>query len=428
VRTDARTALPNRLGFQDSIDLEFARMNRSGEGFALICVDLDNFKLINDKLGHAAGDELLVQAARRMSACVRPNDLVARIGGDEFVILITSIHSKEEAIAAARRVSACFEAAFYLDEQAVYSAACLGLAVAPQDGTDPRALLRNADIALYRAKQHGGTLCLFEARHDAQERETRALEADLRRALALRQFALVFQPILDIGSGEIVRCEALLRWIHPTRGHVDLSVFIPLAEKAGLIEDIGLWAFENACKMAARLPARLRMAINVSPMQLRAPHFFVKAMDYASAFGVSSTRLEIEITESVLLADDETTDKAIRRFSQAGIGISLDDFGAGYSSLSYLRRLPLNRIKIDRMFMRDVLIQPDCAAIVIAVIRMAADLPKSIVAEGVEDEAQLEWLRHAGCSEAQGYLISAPRPEQELIEIIENWKASRLAA
>lgn len=428
VRTDALTSLPNRLWFQEAVDIEFARIARSRKNFALMYVDLDDFKLVNDRWGHAAGDDLLIQVARRMRACLRPTDLVARLGGDEFAVLASTISSAEDAHVIARRLTECFQEPFLVDSTELFCRASLGVAIAPKDGDNPHTLLRNADIALYRAKQNGGLFCLFDPRHEAVAREERALEFDLRRALQLRQFRLAFQPLLNIESNEINGCEALLRWIHPTRGMVEPSVFIPLAERTGFIHDIGLWVIEQACQAAADFPGNVRIAVNVSAVQLRDSKFAEKLLTRLRATGVSASQLEIEITESALLSEDPVTDSSIRKLAGAGVAISLDDFGTGYCSLSYLRKLPIHKIKIDRSFTKDVLKHADCAAIVRGVIRMATDLNIISVGEGVEEVAQLEWLRENGCSQAQGYLLSKPLFEAEFKDFIGVWTPEHLAA
>jgi diguanylate cyclase (GGDEF)-like protein len=412
-QTDPLTRLRNRLGFEEALERELARIERGGDGFALLCVDLNNFKLVNDQLGHAAGDALLVEVAQRMRASSRKSDFIARIGGDEFVILVSDVERETEAMAAARRFFACFETPFVIDGHSLFSAASFGVAIAPLDGRTQRALMRSADIALYQAKRRGEIISLFDSHHDDLDRETRVLEADLRRALPLGQLSLELQPVLNIRRNEIVGCEALLRWRHAVRGDIDPGAFIPLAEKTGLIDEIGMWVVDNVCEIATRLPERLRIAFNVSPVQLRDPAFAENVLDRIQKTGVSPGRVEIEITESTLLANNEQTDNAIRRLSNAGIAIALDDFGMGYSSLTYLRKLPLQKIKIDRAFTHDVIDQPDCTGIVQCVIQMGRLLDKTIVAEGVENEAQLEWLRIHGCTEAQGYFIAAPMSEAD---------------
>ncbi len=427
-RTDALTSLPNRVWFQETVDTEFSRVSRENKFFALICVDLDDFKLVNDRLGHAAGDALLVQVAQRMKSVVRPTDLVARLGGDEFAIVVTSLRVPDDAIGVARRLTQCFEAPFSLGSEEIFCGASLGVAIAPRDGDHPHTLSRNADIALYRAKQNGGLFCVFEPRHDAVAREERALEHDLRRALQLDQFSLAFQPMLEICSGDIKGCEALLRWTHPTRGPTPPTIFIPIAERSGLIHDLGLWVIEEACRAAARFPQHIRIAVNVSAVQLRDPKFAERALRILATAGVSPSRLGMEITETALLSDDQATDCSIRKLASSGVEISLDDFGTGYSSLSYLRKLPLHKIKIDRSFVKDVPTQRDCEAITRGLIRMAADLGIRCVAEGVENVQQLECLRWNGCHEAQGYFIGKPINAEDFESFLARWNPRNIAA
>jgi diguanylate cyclase len=426
VRTDEMTSLPNRLWFHESVDTEFSRLSSDNEYFALIYVDLDDFKLVNDRLGHAGGDELLVEVAKRMKAAVRPSDLVARLGGDEFAVVATSITDADHAIAIAKRLTQCFETPFSIGSEGVYCGASLGVALAPRDGDNPHSLLRNADTALYRAKQNGGLFCVFEPRHESVAREERALERDLRRALLNNQFTLVFQPLLQFGANEIKGCEALVRWVHPTRGQVPPSIFIPIAERTGFIHDLGLWILEEACRAAAQFPEGIRVAVNVSAVQLRDPKFAERALSALSKAGLS--RIGVEITETALLSDDQATDSSLRKLASAGVEISLDDFGTGYSSLSYLRKLPLHKIKIDRSFVTDLLKQSDCEAITRGVIKMAADLGISCVGEGVEHIEQLEWLRRNGCYEAQGYLISRPLSPPDFANFLASWNPQRFVA
>lgn len=428
VRRDSLTSLPNASWFNDAVQREFKHIARSGEGFALLYVDLDDFKRVNDRYGHFAGDELLVRAGERLRKRLRPSDFLARLGCDEFAILAKHMKGEEDAVEIARGVLECFEQPFKIDAGEVTCTASIGVAVAPRDGDNPHSLLRHGDIALYRAKQRGGLFCVFDPLHEANAREERALELDLRRALQSGQFELVYQPFLDIATGEISGCEALLRWVHPTRGRVSPALFIPIAERTGFIHSLGLWVIETACRAAVGLPAHIRVAVNVSAVQLRAPNFGQQVLDLLARAGLPPKRLEIEITETALLSDDQTTDSSLRKLAAAGVGISLDDFGVGYSSLSYLRKLPLDTVKIDQSFVRDVLEHPDCAAIVRGLISMAADLGIKTVGEGVEEASQLEWLRRNGCVVAQGFLISAPLSEAEFVRFSSDWRPEKIAA
>ncbi len=425
---DALTGLPNRRAFQAAAEKKFQRIAISGERFFLVSADLDNFKEINDRLGHLAGDGLLVSVAKRMREAVGPADFIARLGGDEFVILGTSAPDEAGAIALGRRILGCFQEPFILEGHETIVSASLGIASAPQDGGDLRTLQRNTDIALYNAKKSCGTLSLFEPRHNIEAREAHNFQLDLRRAVQSNDFSLAFQPVLNLGDGSIVGCEALARWLHPTRSHVSPSLFIPAAERLGLINDLGLWVAENACRAAALFPLGMRVAINVSPLQLRDPEFPEKLLSCAAEAGIPAHAIEIEITESALLSDDQTSQSAILMLSRAGIKISLDDFGTGYSSLTYLRKIPLERIKIDQTFIADVLTDKSCAAIVTGILDLARNLDIKIVAEGVESLDQLRWLRAKGCSEVQGYFVSKPLREAEFLTFLDKWRPLRVAA
>ncbi len=463
-RTDALTGLPNRLAFSDAIERELARARRYGGGFMLLCVDIDNFKTINDRYGHPAGDELLMEAARRMRASLRASDLVARLGGDEFAIIATDVPGPEAARAIARRVVSCFAEPFQLEGQAVQGAASVGGAVAPIDGADQRTLFKSADVALYQAKQCGGWR-LFEpvddmgtldhaafgrTRPNADEvidsqglerascekpvpafspraLDAPLLEQDLRRALSQGQFSLAFQPIVNLATGAISGFEALLRWRHPTRGDIPPGAFLPLAEECGLIHDIGLWVLEAACAPAARFSDQLRLCVNVSPVQLSRPDFAARALEAVARGKISPCRLEIEITEKAMLADDPVCAEQVRAMSRAGVTISLDDFGSGYASLAQFGKLPLDRVKIDGPLAREAPIRKDCAAIVSGVVRMAKGFHIGVVAEGVETQEQLAWLRGIGADEAQGYLIAAPMPLDRLEPFILGWRLETLA-
>jgi diguanylate cyclase (GGDEF)-like protein len=386
-RTDRLTSLPNRLAFDEAVEKAFARVERSGESFALLYTDLDDFKLVNDRFGHLAGDELLSRVAERIRERLGPSEFLARLGCDEFAILAPDIKDEEAAALLARKVSACFEAPFRIYAGEVYCAASVGAA-----------------------------------------RDERRLELDLRRAIQGEQFTLMFQPFLDIQTGHVVGCEALLRWSHPTRGAVSPDVFIPIAERSGFIHPLGLWVVESACRAAANLPSSLRVAINVSAVQLRDPNFAEAVLTRVANAGVAPSRLEIEITETALLSEDRTSEASVRKLFRAGMTVSLDDFGTGYSSLNYLRKFPLEKVKIDRSFVQDVLQQPVCAAIVRGLIAMTADLDITTIGEGVEDAAQLEWLRSNGCHQAQGHLIGKPMPEAEFKEFVSAWRPETVAA
>lgn len=424
-RTDALTGLPNRLAFTDAIERELARAARYGGDFMLLLVDIDNFKTINDRYGHPAGDELLAQAARRMRAALRASDLVARLGGDEFAVIVTEVGSQEAACAVARRIVSCFDEPFMLEGHAVQGAASVGGALSPRDGGDQRALFKSADVALYRAKQQGGWR-LFERMDDLEPVETPLSEPQLRLALFHGQLSLVYQPILNVTTGEIAGFEALLRWSHPTRGQIPPAIFIPLAEETGLIHEIGLFVVESACAAAARLSDRFRICVNVSTIQLSRPDFAERLLEAAARAQLPPGRLEIEIAEKAMLRDDLAAEEEVRKISRAGVSVSLDDFGSGYASLSHFCKLPLNRVKIDGPLVREAPARRECAAIVTGVARMARGFRMIVVAEGVETQEQFEWLRENGVGEAQGYLIAAPMPFDRLEAFIAAWSPAYL--
>ncbi|QGM97650.1 putative bifunctional diguanylate cyclase/phosphodiesterase [Methylocystis parvus] len=420
-RTDALTKLPNRLAFTDAMERELARLHRYGGGFMLLCVDIDNFKTINDRHGHPAGDQLLAQAARRMRTALRASDLVARLGGDEFAIIATEVQTREAARAVANRIVGCFDAPFQLEGRAVQGAASVGGALAPKDGADFGAIFKSADVALYQAKQSGGWR-IFEPAGEHDIADAPLAEPHLRLALANRQFALVYQPILNLVTNELDGFEALLRWSHPTRGQIPPSAFLSLAEETGLIHEIGLWVAENAAAAAARFPDRFRVCVNVSATQLRRPDFARRLLEAAARAELAPSRLEIEIGERALLAGDREMEDQVRKLSRMGVSVALDDFGSGYASLAQFGRLPLKRVKIDGPLSRDVLNRRECAAIVADAARMAAGFRFAVLAEGVETREQFEWLRDHGVVEAQGYFIAPPMPLEKLEAFVANWR------
>ncbi|WP_246088431.1 putative bifunctional diguanylate cyclase/phosphodiesterase [Phreatobacter stygius] len=419
IRRDPLTQLPNRVGFTESVETAFARLASTGEPFTLLWLDLDSFKAINDRLGHTVGDEILIQAADRLRACAGPRDALARLGGDEFAVIAAGIGGLDAGAAVARRVVEAFAKPFHVDGQEVLSTASIGVAIAPGDGSEPPHLLRSADIALYHAKSaRGGSFRFFDVSDHALARERRALQHDLGNALHRGEFRLVYQPILALSDNRIVGFEALLRWQHPTRGSVPPTAFIPVAESTGLIRSIGEWVIEEACRTAAAWPQPSRISVNVSAVQFREPAIAAQIMAAIAASGLAPERFEIEVTETVLLSDDETALEILRTLSAGGIRVALDDFGTGYSSLSYLRKLPLHRIKIDRSFVQDLKTDLQSAAIVKSVIGLATDLGIDTTAEGVETAEQLGFLRAHACGEAQGYLIGRPVDAAEAMAIL----------
>ncbi len=409
---DSLTGLANRAMLREQLEQALALGRRHGQQVAVLCLDLDRFKAVNDGYGHAAGDRLLLEIGRRLLACARDSDVVARLGGDEFVVLLTQVNGAEGAQALAQRIIDDLAQPVDLGELRQASVGCsMGIAVFPDDGDSVDGLLVNADLALYRVKDAGGNgFAFFKAEMDAEARARRALDHDLRLAMQRHELRLAYQPQADAGSGRVCGFEALLRWNHPLRGAVPPDVFIPVAEANGTIGQIGAWVLQEACAEAMRWAEPLRLAINVSPAQFEQGDFAALVEQVLDQTGLPAARLELEITEGVLIRNTERTLGLLTRIQALGVGIAMDDFGTGYSSLSTLRSFPFDRIKIDRSFVRDLTTNPGSAAIVQAVLGLARGLNLPVVAEGVEDDAQLAALRLAGCAEVQGYLIGRPLP------------------
>jgi diguanylate cyclase (GGDEF)-like protein/PAS domain S-box-containing protein len=418
-RHDALTNLPNRRLFRERLEDALRRITR-GEQVAVFCLDLDRFKEVNDSLGHPVGDELLKEVARRLSECVREGDTVARLGGDEFaIVLVGSELRVAETSALANRLSEAISAPCTIQDHQLIIGATLGISVAPDDGSDPDQLLKNADMALYRAKGDGrGSYRFFEAGMDARAQARRFLELDLRTAISRGEFEVYYQPLLDIKTNNIICFEALLRWNHPQRGLSLPSEFISLAEETGLIIPIGDWVLRTACADAARWPRDVRVAVNISPAQFKSRNLVASVSTALSAAGLAANRLELEITESVLLQDTEATLATLHKLRALGLRISMDDFGTGYSSLSYLRSFPFDKIKIDRSFVSELAVRGDSMAIVRAVTGLGRSLGISTTAEGVETSEQLALLRSEGCNEVQGYLFSPARPAAEVDKML----------
>jgi diguanylate cyclase (GGDEF)-like protein/PAS domain S-box-containing protein len=417
---DTLTGLPNRAHFQDAITRQLAMSKRDGTPLAVMCIDLDRFKNVNDTLGHWAGDLLLKQVAERILCSVRECDTVARIGGDEFVLLQTSASQPEESGSLAGRIIETLSAPFDLDGNQVTIGASIGIALAPQDSALADVLVQNADVALYRAKASGrGTFCFFEPGMDTLLRQRRELEQDIVHATASGGFELAFQPLFSGAcSDQTVGFEALLRWPHPQRGMIPPDQFIPLAEETGLIVPLGAWVLEAACREAASWPAPYRVAVNVSPRQFRGGDFPALVADVLRRTGLPAGRLEIEITETLLIKDGEATLGILRRLKQCGVRIALDDFGTGYSSLSYLQRFPFDKVKIDQSFIRTLTSSEDARAIVGAILAMSHQLRLEVTAEGVETAEQLSFLRAQRCDQIQGFLLSRPLPQEKVRDFI----------
>lgn len=406
---DALTGLANRVLFQERLGRALSEAEISGGEVAVLCLDLDSFKEVNDTLGHPAGDKLLRSVAQRLLTAVRAEDTLARLGGDEFAIIQPGLSSPEATAALGQRVLELFRKPFELDTDALRSGVSIGAALFPHDATTANDLLKAADIALYHAKTEGrGIYHRFEAEMSAALEARRGFEQDLRRALDRDEFELHYQPLIDLGSQSILGCEALIRWRHPVRGFISPADFIPIAESNGLIVDIGEWVLRTACAEAARWPAPTKIAVNLSPVQFAKPGLVEVVADALSAANLDPTRLELEITESLLLGNSELVLRALRDLKSLGIQISMDDFGTGYSSLGYLRQFPFDKIKVDRSFVSSLAASTESVAIVRAIVGLATGLGMTTLAEGVETVEQLESLVAEGCAQGQGFYFSRP--------------------
>jgi diguanylate cyclase (GGDEF)-like protein len=413
-RHDTLTDLPNRVEFRERL-VAGLRLVHRGETVAVLCLDLDRFKGINDSLGHPVGDRLLVAVAARLRESVREFDTVARLGGDEFAIVQVGAPQPSGATSLAERIIAALSEPFDVDGQQLVIGTSIGAAVAPDDGLEPDDLLRSADMALYRAKADGkGVFRFFEKSMDAAMQARRALETDLRLALARGEFLLHYQPVVDLASGKVTTFEALLRWQHPDRGLVPPSEFVRLAEEIGLIVPIGEWVLRRACADAAAWPAGARVAVNISPVQFRGQALVAAVQTALSMSGLPASRLEVEITETLMLENTEVTLGTLHRLRNLGVRVAMDDFGTGYSSLSYLRTFPFDKIKIDRSFVRNLPNEPDSQAIIRAIAELGQSLGMTTTAEGVETREQLTSLLAGGCQEVQGYLFSKPVPNDRV--------------
>ncbi len=416
---DALTRLANRDLFRARLDQALGMAGR-GTGFALLWLDLDNFKVINDTYGHPVGDALLQAVAKRLEGCVRAVDTVARLGGDEFAILQLDVDHSNQVEPLANRILDAFRSPFEVGGQQIGVRTSIGITVAPADGTLPETLLKNADIALYLAKTEGrGAVRFFEPEMDARIQLRRSLEADLRMALEHDQFEVHYQPLMKLATGRVAGFEALLRWRHPTRGLISPLDFIPLAEETGLIVPIGHWVLHEACREAASWPAGIAVAVNLSPVQFQRGDVHDSVQAALTLSGLPAERLELEITETVLMDQTDGPMACLSCLRGLGVAIALDDFGTGYSSLSYLNRFPFDKIKIDRSFVRDMDRNREAMSILDAILALGHSLGMRTTAEGVETQAQLAQLRRKGCTQAQGYLFSKPVPAAEVAALIE---------
>ncbi|WP_025037417.1 bifunctional diguanylate cyclase/phosphodiesterase [Bradyrhizobium sp. DOA9] len=418
-RHDALTSLPNRVLFHEQLE-QGLRHTKSGDQLAVLCLDLDHFKDINDSLGHPIGDALLKEVGRRLKATVGEQDTVARLGGDEFAVVQIGRSEEIAARSLAGRLVEVISAPYQIDDHQIVIGVSIGISLSPQDGSNPDELLKNADLALYRAKADGrGTYRFFETGMDARAQARRLLEMDLRAALQRDEFQVYYQPIREVASGRVVAFEALLRWNHPQRGLIAPISFIPLAEETGLIVQLGEFVLRSACADAASWPDDVDVAVNLSPVQFKSPNLIAAVTEALARSGIGARRLELEITESVLLQNSEATLTTLHELRAMGVRISLDDFGTGYSSLSYLRSFPFDKIKIDRSFVSELATREDSMAIIRAVTGLGRSLGIVTTAEGVENDAQLELLRREGCTQAQGYLFSKPRPASDVAIMLE---------
>lgn len=408
---DGLTELPNRLLFRQHIARTMAEARRHrNRAFNVFMFDLDHFKTINDTLGHATGDLLIREAANRLRLCVRESDLVARIGGDEFaVVQMVGEHQRDSAMALAARILAAIGEPFHLDGHQVVVETSLGIALYPADGDEVELLLKNADLALYRAKADGrNTFRFFEPEMDGVARTRYRVEVELRKASLANDFEVHFQPVVAADTEEVRGYEALARWARPKHEYIPPDTFIPIAESTGLIVPLGAWVLERACKEAQSWPYPHKVAVNLSPIQFRKGDIVQAVSDALRESGLEPSRLDLEITESVLLQGDDVIAARLRQLKSLGVSIVLDDFGTGYSSLSYLRTFPFDKIKIDRSFIAEMSIKSNSAAIVCSITGLAKSLGMTTVAEGVETTEQFELLRLAGCDEMQGYLFGRP--------------------
>jgi diguanylate cyclase (GGDEF)-like protein/PAS domain S-box-containing protein len=426
---DALTGLPNRRMFVDRLHQVLARSKRDGTTVAVLCLDLDRFKHVNDLGGHAAGDELLRQVAKRLNDSIRTEDTAARLGGDEFAVIQVGVaHPDGPGIMAERLVKAISKP-FDLGGQQTMIGTSVGIALYPGDGEEGEDLVRAADTALYRAKEAGrGTFRFFEAEMDVRLQDRRMLERDLRQALASDQLKVHYQPLADCGGGNIVGFEALVRWNHPERGFISPVQFIPLAEECGLIMPLGAWVMRRACSDAASWPGDKLVAVNLSPAQFRHADLAKEILNILKETGLSPNRLELEVTESLLIDDPDRVLATLMTLKDAGVRISLDDFGTGYSSLSYLQRFPFDKIKIDRSFVSQMEKNADSMSIIRAVIALGKSLRIKITAEGVETEAQLGLLQQENCDLVQGYLLGKPMAKEDLGKLLAAASATHQAA
>nr|WP_294529579.1 EAL domain-containing protein [uncultured Rhodopila sp.] len=416
---DPLTRLPNRVLFHDRIQQALARVDR-GHGFAVLCLDLDRFKMVNDTLGHPIGDALLRQVAERLQACVREGDSVARLGGDEFAVIMLNLDDPAVVDALATRIIEVVGAGYEIEGHQISIGTSIGMALSPVDGTAPYELLKKADTALYGAKANGrGTACFYEDAMNSALQSRRELEIGLRHALARDEFQLYYQPLVDARSHHVCGFEALIRWHHPEKGVIPPDTFIPIAESTGLITAIGEWVLRRSCIDAAGWPGDIKVAVNLSSSQFKDRHLVRNVRAALAASLLPPQRLELEITESVLLTESSMTMAILHEIKALGVRISMDDFGTGYSSLSYLRSFPFDKVKIDRSFIKDLPNDRNAMAIVRAIVGLSMTFGMSVTAEGVETDEQAVQLALEECDQLQGFLFSKPIPAAGVHDLIE---------
>jgi len=421
---DPLTGLPNRTLLIDRLGQVMAQAVRSGQMAAVLFLDIDRFKAVNDSFGHASGDQMLKVVAERLMACIRKSDTVARVGGDEFVVILTSVDTQQDVVVTAEKILATFSAPLLLEGHEVFGSGSLGIAIYPVDGQEVSTLLKNADMAMYRAKELGrNTFQFYTEEMNIQTMQRLLLCNDLRRALERGEFSLDYQPQIDLASGRITGLEALLRWRHPELGNIPPDQFIPLAEETGLINAIGHWVLATACRQVVALQRAghvgLKIAVNLSAQQFKQAGLIPMIAETLAATGLAAGCLELELTESTIMTSAESNRQTLRNLKELGIQLAIDDFGTGYSSLGYLKHFPIDRLKIDRSFVHDIIGSADAAAIVEAIITLARTLHIKVIAEGVETRQQMDFLRERGCEEVQGYYFGIPGAAEELATLLE---------
>ncbi|HKK00545.1 MAG TPA: EAL domain-containing protein, partial [Desulfuromonadales bacterium] len=422
---DSLTTLPNRTLLKDRLDQALAQASRSRQLVAVLFIDIDRFKGVNDALGHHRGDQLLKALGTRLQSCVRRSDTVARLGGDEFVILLTNVANEEAVTRIAQEALDALARPVRLDDQEIFATGSIGISLYPLDGDDVDTLLKNADIAMYQAKELGrNTYQFYNADADSHTLERLFLGNDLRRALEREEFALVYQPQVNVTTGRLIGLEALVRWQHPDLGLISPAQFIPLAEETSMIITLGQWVLRTACVQAKAWQdagfAPLRVAVNISARQFWQADLAAIVKRILNETGLDAEWLELELTETMLMENADTTKRALRELKQMGICLAIDDFGTGYSSLNYLKHFPIDRLKIDRSFVHDISINPDDAAIAEAIVALAHSLRLRVMAEGVETREQLEFLHVRFCEEMQGFYFSPPLTAEKITALFDN--------